>query len=386
MQLDSSTMPSKSDEGIIFNASPKPTLGVEVELQIIDPKTGAAVNRAQDVFKALNNDFFYKTELFQSIVEITTDVCADVAEVERDLGGKLKKMRDALDGLGLSAIGAGVHPFTTWRDLEISPDPRYKKLVDDMAWPARRLAITGLHVHVGIDSGEKAIQVVNACRSFIPHLLAVSASTPFWMGEKTGLASTRTKVFEGLPTAGLPPRLTNWSDFISFMRTLINGGTIQTIREVWWDIRPHPGFGTVEIRVCDGVSTLQEILGIVAMIQALVVWFGDLYDNGDELPILKQWTVQQNKWRGARWAEEARIIVNEHGAQAPLRGKMDEIIRLLENYAKDLGSQQYLDRVPGFLDNPSYKRQLKVFQETGSLQQVTEHLQREWISGKPEKV
>ena len=134
------------------------------------------------------------------------------------------------------------------------------------AWPSR-----GCTSHVGIDSGEKAIQVVNAARSFIPHMLAISASTPFWMGEKTGLASTRTKVFEGLPTAGLPPRLTNWSDFISFMRTLINGGTIQTIREVWWDIRPHPGFGTVEIRVCDGVSTFEEILGIVAMIQALVV-------------------------------------------------------------------------------------------------------------------
>jgi carboxylate-amine ligase len=384
MTLDTNIMPSKSSDGIIFNSSPKPTLGVEVELQIIDPKTGAAVNRAQDVFKAVDHDFFFKTELFQSIFEITTDICADVAEVERDLGGKLKQAKVALDSLGLSAIGAGVHPFTTWRDLEISPDPRYKKLVDTMAWPARRLAITGLHVHVGIDSGEKAIQVVNAARSFIPHMLAISASTPFWMGEKTGLASTRTKVFEGLPTAGLPPRLTNWSDFISFMRTLINGGTIQTIREVWWDVRPHPGFGTVEIRVCDGVSSFEEILGLVAMIQALVVWFGDLYDNGDELPILKQWTVQQNKWRGARWAEEANIIVNEHGAQAPLRGKMDELIRLLENYAKDLGSLSYLEKVPGFMENPSYKRQLKVFEETQSLLEVTKHLQREWETWKPE--
>ena len=195
MTLDSNTLPNKSHEGIIFNASPKPTLGVEVELQIIDPTTGAAVNKAQEVFAAVDNDFFFKTELFQSIVEITTDVCADVAEVERDLGGKLKKAKAALHGLGLSAIGAGVHPFTTWRDLEISPDPRYKKLVDTMAWPARRLAITGLYVHVGIDSGEKAIQVVNAARSFIPHMLAISSSTPFWMGEKTGLASTRTKVF-----------------------------------------------------------------------------------------------------------------------------------------------------------------------------------------------
>ena len=385
MTLDTNILPTKSSDGIIFNASPKPTLGVEVELQIIDPSTGAAVNKAQEVFAAVDNDFFFKTELFQSIVEITTDVCADVAEVERDLGGKLKKAKAALHGMGLSAIGAGVHPFTTWRDLEISPDPRYKKLVDTMAWPARRLAITGLHVHVGIDSAEKAIQVVNAARSFIPHMLAISASTPFWMGEKTGLASTRTKVFEGLPTAGLPPRLTNWSDFISFMRTLINGGTIQTIREVWWDIRPHPGFGTVEIRVCDGVATFEEILGLVAMIQALVVWFGDLYDNGDDLPILKQWTVQQNKWRGARWAEEANIIVNEHGDQAPLRGKMEGLIRLLETYAKDLGSSSYLDKVLGYMENPSYKRQLKVFEETQSLKEVTAHLQREWETGTPEK-
>src|SRR5205807_8308225 len=173
----------------------------------------------------------------------------------------------------LSVICAGTHPFTDWKTQQISDNPRYRKLVEDMQWLARRLQIFGVHVHVGVRAREKAIPIVNALTAYIPHLLALSASSPYWIGRDTGLASARSKVFEGLPTAGLPYQLSGWQDFERFMETLISARTIDTVREVWWDIRPHPNFGTVELRICDGLPTLREIGWAAALSQCLVEMF-----------------------------------------------------------------------------------------------------------------
>ena len=192
---------------------------------------------------------------------------------------------------------SGTHPFTDWATQDISPNPRYHKLVEDMQWLARRMQIFGIHVHVGVRSPEKAIPIVNAVTAYIPHFLALSASSPYWNGTDTGLASARSKVFEGLPTAGLPYQLGGWDEFEEYMETLIATHTIESIREVWWDIRPHPDFGTVELRIFDGLPTLSEVGMVAALGQCLVDQFDNQLDRGYTLPIPKGWVVRENKWR-----------------------------------------------------------------------------------------
>ncbi len=196
---------------------------------------------------------------------------------------------DAAEHRGLGVMCSGTHPMTEWAGQPVSPSERYDKLMDQMQWMARRLQIFGVHVHVGVRSPEKAIPIVNALTSYVPHFLALSASSPFWRGADTGLASARSKIFEGLPTAGLPVQLADWDEFEQLMGTLVASGTIETIREVWWDIRPHPGFGTVELRICDGLPTLQEVGAVAALAQCLVDQLNTQLDRGYQLPRPHTW-------------------------------------------------------------------------------------------------
>ena len=203
-------------------------------------------------------------------------------------------MAEAADRRGIGLLCSGTHPTTEWSTQRISPNPRYAKLVDQMQWLARRLQIFGVHVHVGVRSPEKVIPIVNALTAYVPHLLAVSASSPYWAGSDTGLASARSKVFEALPTAGLPYLLADWAAFEEYMQTLISTGTIASIKEVWWDIRPHPTYGTVELRVCDGLPTLHEVGMVAALSQCLVDLFDREIDRGYTLPTPKEWVVREN--------------------------------------------------------------------------------------------
>jgi carboxylate-amine ligase len=235
--------------------------------------------------------------------------------------------------------------------------------------------IFGLHVHVGVPSGEKAIAVFNTLSNYLPHLLALSASSPFFNNSETGLASTRVKIFETLPTAGLPYRLLNWAEFQRFMITLVNAKAIESIREVWWDIRPHPGFGTVELRVCDGLPTLDETLAIASFIQALVVWLGELYDEGVYLPTHRHWIIRENKWRSARWSIDAEIITDDDGNLKSLAEDIDELVDKLTPVAKRLNGYEELKSVRNILSNgPSFKRQKKCFADTGDYKQVMQYL------------
>ncbi|MGB3544846.1 carboxylate-amine ligase, partial [Rubrivirga sp.] len=275
---------------IPFTSSPRPTLGVEIELQIVDPMTCNLKQGSVDLLDRLGNDHpKIKQELTQSTIEVITGICDDVDHALEDLGGSLRELYELGDELGMTFASAGTHPFGQWRDQKVFPNDRYQDLVDRIQWPARRLLIYGLHVHVGISSGEKAIAVSNALVSYLPHLLAISASSPFVDFEDTGLASTRSKIFEGMPTAGLPYRLANYGEFQKFMNTLVRAEAIQSIREIWWDIRPHPNFGTLEIRICDAPSTMKELATLVALVQSLVVAIGDRYDQGAPIQLLKPW-------------------------------------------------------------------------------------------------
>src|SRR5919202_4355403 len=263
---------------IPFNASERSSLGVEVELEIVDRQSrelASAASSILDEIGAGHPDGDHpkaKHELFECTIEIITGICTSVAEAKDDLGTTLKEVAASADRRGLAGLGSGTHPFSDWHDQQISPDPRYHRLVEEMRWLAQRLQIFGVHFHVGVRSAEKSIAIANALTAYIPHFLALSASSPYWHGRDTGLASSRSKVFENLPTAGLPYRLDGWAEFEEFMETLVNANAITSIREVWWGIRPHPDFGTVELRICDGIPTLHEVAALAALAQSLVEW------------------------------------------------------------------------------------------------------------------
>ncbi|MDQ3462534.1 MAG: glutamate--cysteine ligase, partial [Actinomycetota bacterium] len=308
---------------IDFNSSAGPSLGVEVELEVVDAETGALASAASEMLAELGEGHprgehpKAKHELFECTVEIITGICATVAEARADLEGTLAEVRGAAEKRGLALLCSGTHPFSEWSDQKVSPNPRYDRLIEEMQWMARRLQIFGVHVHVGVRSPEKAVSIANALAGYIPHFLALSASSPYWEGRDTGLASSRSKVFEGLPTAGLPAPIENWSDFEQFMETLVSSAAISTVREVWWDIRPHPEFGTVELRMCDGIPTMSEICAVAALAQSLVAHLDALDDRGFILPRHKEWILRQNKWRAGRHGLETDLIVDQNGRLEP---------------------------------------------------------------------
>ena len=373
-----SILAPSSQKRIPFKGSPRPTLGVELEIQILDPDTMNLTSGSLDIIKRVGAHPKIKQELTQSTIEVITGICDNVAHAKSDLRETLHTLYEVGDSVGLAFAMAGTHPFAQWRDQDIYPDERYQHLVDRIQWPARRLMIYGLHVHVGIGSGEKAIAVSNALTSYIPHLLALSGSSPFVDYEDTGLASARAKIFEGMPTAGLPFRLANYGEFQAFMNTLIRAGAIETIREIWWDIRPHPDFGTLEVRVCDVPSTLTEVGAITAFIQCLIVCLSEGYDDGRYAELLRAWIVRENKWRASRHGLEADIIVDNTGSQTSLRQDIARLAEDLRPFAERLDCEEELEAVHQLLeDGASYERQRRVYAETGELDAIVRSLAAE---------
>ncbi|MDQ1249194.1 MAG: glutamate---cysteine ligase / carboxylate-amine ligase [Actinomycetota bacterium] len=370
-----------------FNSSERSTLGVEVEYWVVDNETGFPEPCSVEILGAMGEPFGgehpkAKHELFESSIEVITGICETPAEARADLQGTIDELQPLLDARGVSMMSSGTHPFARWTDLTISPNPRYHQLVETIQWPARRLMIHGVHVHVGVRSAEKAITTVNGLTTYLPHLLALSCSSPFWESEDTGLASARTKVFEVMPTAGLPPRLDDWAEFELFLDALIRAGSISTVREVWWDIRPHPGFGTVELRMCDGIPSLMEVSAIAALAQCLVTWFDDLIDAGAEVPLRHTWVVRENKWRAARYGLDAQIITDDHGDHRPLKEDMLELVEQLRPIADRLGCRAELDLIPTMVaQGGSYRRQLDLVARGADLRDVVASLTRELTDG-----
>jgi carboxylate-amine ligase len=373
---------------IIFNGSDAPTLGAEIEVQVVDAAGALATDTAATkILAQLGDNPGYKHELLECCIEVITGVCPNVGAVRKDLGDKVERLIEVADGQGYRIVCTGTHPFSSWADQTVSPDPRYHRLIEDCQWTARRLLIFGVHTHVGVGSGEEAIAISNALATYIPHFLALSSSSPFWMGRDTGLASIRSKIFESLPTAGLPYFMENWGQFQRFMRTLIGAGTIRSIREVWWDIRPHPGFGTLELRICDGIPTMDELCSMVALSQCLVVWLGERYNAGLPLPQHKAWTVRENKWRAARYGLDAEIIRDEEGNLLSLRRSIGDTVEMLEPIAERLGCHEDLLRVNEILERgTSAVRQREVFAKNRDMSEVVDSLVAEMLSGRPESL
>lgn len=270
---------------------------------------------------------------------------------------------------------SGTHPYSAWVDQAVTEDARYHQLLEQMGWPAQRLAIFGVHFHVGVRHGERVLAIANGLAGYIPHMLALSSSSPYWEGRDTGLASSRSKVFEALPTAGLPEQLNDWAEFEAFMATLISAGALSTIREVWWDIRPHPDFGTVELRMCDGLPTLREVTALAALSQCLVTWFDQQAEAGEQIQGPSDWILRQNKWRAARYGIEAALIIDQQGTTEPLRQAVTELVTTLRPVGVQLGCADELEGVLGILEEgPSSVRQRKLLDGGGDLRGVVAQL------------
>jgi carboxylate-amine ligase len=376
---------------IPFSSSPRTSLGIEWELELVDPRSRELASAASDLLAELSAPHAdehpkAKHELLQSTVEIITGVCLTVSEAKADLAATLAEVVAAAEKRGLGVMCSGTHPITDWATQEISPNPRYAKLVEQMQWLARRLQIFGVHVHIGVRSPGKVIPIVNALSAYVPHFLALSASSPYWIGTDTGLASARSKVFEGLPTAGLPYQLSGWDQFEQLMGTLVSSGTIESIREVWWDIRPHPGFGTVELRICDGLPTLQEVGAVAALAQCLVDQLNTQVDRGYRLPEPHSWLVRENKWRAARYGLAAELIVDDSGNTRPLRDAIRELVDDLRPLAQRLGCADELSDVLTIVESgASYERQRAVAKANGGdLKAVVDSLLAEMKTGAPQ--
>lgn len=370
---------------IAWNPSHGPTLGVEWEVQLIDERTMQLRQEAGKVLDDLpvigetGEHPQLRHELMQSTVEVVTGICHTVYEAMEDLSDRIAELRRAAEPHGIVLACAGTHPLSDWRDATMAPIQRYVELVDQMQWLARQIQTFGVHVHVGIRDGARAIPIVNALSAYLPHLLALSASSPFWCGYDTGLASSRSITFGQLPTSGPPPRLADWAAFEDYMEVLLRCGTIRSIKEVWWDIRPHPDFGTVELRMADGTPTLREAGMLAALAQCLVDQFDHLLDRGYTLPAPAPWQVRDNKWRAARYGMDAMVITDPSGSTAPMRDEIYELLRTLAPAADRLGCADELAVLSEILENgASYERQRALFRRTGDLTQVVEQLVTEF--------
>ena len=372
---------------IPFESSSRSSLGVEWEIELVDLETRQLRSGSSQILEAMTpgggEHPKAKRELLQNTVEVITGICGTVEEAMNDLSATVDDVSVEADKLGLGLMCSGTHPITMWSTQELSPIPRYFDLIDKMQWLARQLQIFGVHVHVGVRSPEKVIPIVNALTTYIPHFLALSASSPYWIGHDTGLASSRSKVFEQLPTAGLPFQLTGWEQFEEYMETLIKTGTIASIKEVWWDIRPHPTFGTVELRICDGLSTLGEVGMVAALSQCLVDMFDRELDKGYTLPQPKGWVMRENKWRAARHGLDAQIIYGENNDVRPLREALAELVDELRPAADRLGCTEQIALVHDILEGgASYERQRAVAAASGGdLTAVVDSLLAEFASG-----
>jgi glutamate---cysteine ligase / carboxylate-amine ligase len=370
---------------IDWNSSRGPTLGVEWELQLIDAHTRALRQDAREVLAALpelaagNGTPKLRYELMQSTIELATGICSTVAEAKEDLAGTIAQLQRVTSARDMMLTCAGTHPFSNWRDAKMAPVQRYAELVEQMQWLVRRIQLFSVQVHVGLADGSRAIPIINALSRYLPHFLALTASSPYWNGEDTGLASIRAVIFGELPTAGPPHRLSDWKEFEDYMDTLLRAGTIRSIKEVWWDIRPHPDFGTIEIRICDGVPTLREMGMVAALSQCLVQQLSLQIDRGYQLPSPATWVVRDNKWRATRYGLDAIVITDDSGATAPMRDELYELVRELEPVADRLGCGSELGVVSEVLDQgASYERQRAVMADGGVLTEVVDALVTEF--------
>ncbi len=368
---------------IDFHASTSPSLGVEWEFGLVDRRTRDLVNAAGDLIGAAGEGLPDPTrlhgELLRNTVELVTGVCDTVGDAMADLCRLLDAVLPAADRLEVDLFGAGAHPFAAWDAQQLTEGHRYEELINRTQWWGRQMLIWGVHVHVGLPAQGRIMPVLSSLLTWFPHLQALSASSPIWAGTDTGYASNRALMFQQLPTAGLPFQFATWAEFESYAEDQLVTGVIEDISEIRWDIRPAPRLGTIENRVCDGVSNLAELSSLVALMHCLVVDLDTRAAAGEELPTLPPWHVQENKWRAARYGLDAIVILDAANTERLVTDDLADLLVRLEPTASRLGCTAELAGVADIVARgASYQRQRRVAEATdGDLVAVVDSVVRE---------
>src|SRR5271170_320072 len=353
------------------------TIGVEEEFQIIDPATCALRSHVMQLVSAASPGIAdqVKHEMHQSIVETGSNICENVGELRIEMHRTRDELVAAADRAGLHVAAAGTHPFSSWIDQVISPGERYQNIVEELQQLARSLLIFGMHVHVAMPDKQTTIDMMNMVRYFLPHLLALSTSSPFWMGRNTGLKSFRTTVFRRFPRTGIPEQFESWSAYENFVNLLVKLNCIDTGKKIWWDVRPHPVFGTLEFRMFDVTTKVEEAVAIAALTQALVVKLHRLYTGNMGWRLYRRALIEENKWRAARYGIEGKLIDFGKEQEVAMRDLIPELLEFVDDVVDDLGSRSAVEYVNTIMrEGTSAERQLRVFQETGDLKAVVRNL------------
>ena len=366
---------------IEFAGSPRPTLGVEWEFALVDPETRDLSNEAASVIAELGENPHVHKELLRNTVEVVTGICDNTGEAMADLASTLQPVRQIVRERGMELFCAGTHPFAKWSAQKLTDAPRYAELIKRTQWWGRQMLIWGVHVHVGVSSEHKVMPIITSMLNYYPHLLALSASSPYWDGEDTGYASNRAMMFQQLPTAGLPFQFQKWSEFEGFVADQKKAGIIDHMNEIRWDIRPSPHLGTIEVRIFDGVSNLQELSALVALTHCLIVDLDRRFEAGETLPVMPPWHVQENKWRAARYGLDAIIIQDADSNEKLVTDDLDALLERLSPVAQSLSCSDELARVADiYRAGASYQRQRRVAEEhDGDLLAVVDALIAELV-------
>ncbi len=361
---------------IDFAGSYRPTVGVEWEFALVDSVTRDLSNEAAAVIAEVGENPNVHKELLRNTVEVVTGICENTAQAMDDLRGTLHSVQQVVQGRGMDLFCAGTHPFATWTTQKLTDAPRYAELIKRTQWWGRQMLIWGVHVHVGVSSAHKVMPIITSLLNHYPHLLALSASSPWWEGDDTGYASNRAMMFQQLPTAGLPFHFQTWSEFEGFVHDQKKTGIIDHMNEIRWDIRPSPHLGTIEVRIFDGVSNIRELSALVALTHCLIVDLDRRLDAGEALPTMPPWHVQENKWRAARYGLDAIIILDDDSNERLMTDDLDDLLNQLEPVARSL---HCADELAAVADIPriggSYQRQRRVAEDNdGDLRAVVDAL------------
>jgi glutamate---cysteine ligase / carboxylate-amine ligase len=360
------------------------TIGIEEEFQIIDPQTRELRSRVSEILEEgmmlLGEQI--KPEMHQSMVEVGTNICHTVQEARADVTKLRRTVATLAHKHNLAIIAASTHPFSHWKDQDITPNERYFQLIEEMQQLARALSIYGLHVHVGVENREDAINIMNAARYFLPHILALSTSSPFWIGRDTGLKSYRSEVFKQFPRTDIPDYFGSAGEFDNYVKLLVKTKCIDNGKKIWWDVRPHPVFPTLEFRICDLPSRVDEVIAIAGLFQAIVAKLYKLLRQNMGFRLYRRALIQENKWRAVRYGLDGKLIDFGKQAEVPVRDLILELLEFIDDVVDELGSRKAIEYVHTILKNgTSADRQLRVYKETNDLNAVVDNLAKETLEG-----
>jgi carboxylate-amine ligase len=367
------------------------TIGIEEEFQMVDRQTGQLSPHIQTVLEKGHAIFgeLIKPEMLQSTVEINSDILPDIPTARQEMRALRAELARLVSEEGLALVSTGTHPTALWQHELRSPYERYSQLEQELQDVARSVLIFGLHVHIGIESHELAVELMNQLRTWLPHLLAISTNSPCWAGRLTGLKSYRSVVWKPFPRSGVPEVFSSASDFDSYVQALVKTGCIDNGKKIWWDIRPHPFFSTIEFRICDMPATFDDTIAIAALCQALVARLAWLYRKGLRTPTLSSHYIEENKWRVMHYGLDADVIDFVQGRRLSMRQSIGELLDFVDEVIVDLGSRHEIDYLRRLLEDPrgtGADRQIALYEQTGSMDAVIQLLMQQTMEGIPVKV